>query len=433
MFKPLSAYIGLRYTRAKRDNHFVSFISMASMVGIALGVIVLITVLSVMNGYEQGIRDRYLGLFAHVTVSETGWKLENWQQRREQILKNAHVTGVAPFIEKQVMLKQGNEVRGALLEAVLPEYEEDIGTLSGAIAKPAQFSDLKAGENKIILGITLAKKLEVETGDSIILLSPKPVKPTIIIDPEQPEPSAEDQAPLLKEFIVAGTFKVDMQQLDSAAAYVHLQDAADLFEMGANVTGLRVQLDDLYKAEEVSNQIAAASSAMGKENYLVSNWKTSANQNLIKAIQLQKTMLFFVLILIIAIAAFNLVSTLIMMVTDKESDIAILRTLGMSPSQVMRIFVVQGSLLGIIGTLLGVVLGLLLASNVDSIIPWLEGLLDTHYLRAEVHLITQIEAKIETFDVVLIATSAIVLSILATLFPAWKASKVQPAESLRYE
>ncbi len=433
MFKPLSAYIGLRYTRAKRDNHFVSFISMASMMGIALGVIVLITVLSVMNGYEQGIRDRYLGLFSHVTVSETGWQLENWQQRREQILETSHVIGVAPFIEKQVMLKQGNEVRGALLEAVLPEYEKSIGTLSDAIIKPAKFSDLKAGENNIILGITLAKKLKVETGDSIILLSPKPFKAPILIDPAQPPPAAEDQMPLLKEFIVAGIFKVDMQQLDSAAAYVHLQDAADLFEMGDKVTGLRVQLDDLYKAQEVSDEIAAASSALGKDNYLLSNWKTSANQNLIKAIQLQKTMLFLVLIMIIAIAAFNLVSTLIMMVTDKESDIAILRTLGMSPSQVMRIFVVQGSLLGIIGTLLGVVLGLLLASNVDTIIPWLEGLLDTHYLRAEVHLITEIEAKIEAFDVILIAASAIVLSILATLFPAWKASKVQPAESLRYE
>jgi len=432
MFKPLSTFIGLRYTRAKRDNHFVSFISLASMLGITLGVIVLITVLSVMNGYEEGIRDRYLGMFSHVTVSETGWQLENWQQRQEQVLKTKHVIAAAPFIEKQVMLKQGNEVRGALLEAVLPEYEKNIGTLSNAIAKPAQFSDLKAGENKIILGATLAKKLQVERGDSIVLLSPKSIKTTILTESEQPQ-SAEDQAPLLKEFIVAGTFKVDMQQLDSAAAYVHLQDAVDLFEMGDKVTGLRIQLDDLYKAQEVSDEIAAASSAQGNENYLISNWKTSANQNLIKAIQLQKTMLFFVLILIIAIAAFNLVSTLIMMVTDKESDIAILRTLGMSPAQVMRIFVVQGSLLGVLGTLLGIALGLLLASNVDTIIPWLEQLLDTHYLRAEVHLITQIEAKIETFDVVIIALSALFLSILATLFPAWKASKVQPAESLRYE
>jgi len=421
LFKPLPAYIGLRYTRAKRDNHFVSFISAASVLGIVLGVVVLITVLSVINGYEQGMRDRYLGMLSDVTVSEAGWQLPNWEHRREQILTIPHVVAAAPFIEKQVMLKQGNNVRGVLLQAVLPEYEKGVGTLSKFIAEPAKFTDLKAGENKIILGETLAKKLNVMRGDSLILLSPRAI--TSINSA-----TSEAQAPLLKEFIVAGTFKVDMQQYDSTTAYVHMQDASDLFEMGSIVTGLRVQLDDIFLAPEVSNDIVAASTG----NYLVTNWTTS-NQNFFKAIQLQKTMLFFVLILIIAIAAFNLVSTLIMVVTDKESDIAILRTLGMSPAQVMRVFVVQGTLLGITGTILGVIFGLLLASNVGNIIPWLEQLLDTHFLQAEVHGITHIDAKIESLDVILIAMSALVLSLLATLFPAWKASRVQPAESLRYE
>lgn len=422
MFKPLSAYIGLRYTKAKRDNHFVSFISAASVLGIVLGVVVLITVLSVINGYEQGMRDRYLGMLSHVTVSDTGWQLPNWQKRRDEVLRTSHVVEAAPFIEKQVMLKQGNEVRGVLLQAVLPEFEKGIGTLSKFIAEPAKFSDLKAGENQIILGETLAKKLKVERGDSLTLLSPR----TLNINPDAN--SIQDQSPILKEFTVAGTFKVDMQQYDSTTAYVHMKDASDLFEMDDFVTGLRVQLDDIYLAPEVSNEIVAASTG----SYLVTNWTTS-NRNFFKAIQLQKTMLFFVLILIIAIAAFNLVSTLIMVVTDKESDIAILRTLGMSPAQVMRVFIVQGSVLGLVGTILGVIFGLLLASNVGNIIPWLEQLLDTHLLQAEVHGITQIDAKIETMDVVLISLSALGLSVLATLFPAWKASRVQPAESLRYE
>ncbi len=419
MFKPLSAFIGFRYTRAKRDNHFVSFISVASVFGILLGVMVLITVLSVINGYEKGMRDRYLGMLSHVTVSEEGWQLPDWEKRKDQVLQTPGVKAAAPFIEKQVMLKEGLEVRGAMLEAVLPDLEKDIGTLSRYIAKPAKFSDLKAGENNIILGETLAKKLGVKRGDALTLLSPRPVTDVN---------AGEQQIPLLREFNVVGTFKVDMQQYDSTTAYIHLDDARDLFEMGDLVTGLRVQLDDMYKAPQISEAIAAASTG----HYIVTNWTTS-NQNFFKAIQLQKTMLFLVLVLIIAIAAFNLVSTLIMVVTDKEADIAILRTLGMSPAQVMRVFIVQGSLLGITGTVLGVILGLLLASNVGTIVPWLEQLFNTHFLQAEVHGITHVDAKIETLDVVLIAMSALVLSVLATLFPAWKASRVQPAESLRYE
>ncbi len=419
MFKPLSAYIGLRYTRAKRDNHFVSFISAASVLGIVLGVVVLITVLSVINGYEQGMRDRYLGMLSHVTVSEAGWELPDWRERREQVLKTPHVRAAAPFIEKQVMLKAGEKVRGSLLQGVLPEYEKEIGTVSRYIAPPAKFSDLKAGEYNMILGETLAKKLGVKVGDSLTLLSPRA---DFSLD------GGDAQLPLLKEFNVVGTFKVDMQQYDSTTAYVNLQDAADLFEMGDLVTGLRVQLDDIYLAPQVTQQIAAQSSG----DYIVTNW-TMSNQNFFKAIQLQKTMLFFVLILIIAIAAFNLVSTLIMVVTDKESDIAILRTLGMSPAQIMRVFIVQGSVLGLIGTVLGVLLGLWLASNVGVIVPWLEQLFNTHFLQAEVHGITHVDAKIEFLDVVLIAMSALILSVLATLFPAWKASRVQPAESLRYE
>ncbi len=425
MFQPLSTFIGLRYTKAKRDNHFVSFISLASVIGIALGIIVLITVLSVINGYETGMRDRYLGMLSHITVTDSDWQLPHWQKRRNEILKVKRVIAAAPFIEKQVMLKESDVVQGTLLEAVLPKYEKNIGTINQYISSPEGLGVLKAGEYNIILGETLAKKFNVSAGDSVTLVSPS--KQSLLINDDGTQETI-DQLPTIRDFTVVDTFKVDMQIYDSATAYIHLQDALDLFEMNDQVTGLRVQIDDIYKAQEVSYAIADKSTG----DYVITNW-TTQNANMFKAIKLQKTMLFLVLILIIGVAAFNLVSTLIMVVMDKQADIAILRTQGMSPSQVMRIFIVQGSVLGIIGTIIGVVFGLIVASNISEIVQWVEQFFNTQFLKADVHGITQIDARIETADVLLIAFSAFALTILATLFPAWKASKVQPAEALRYE
>lgn len=425
MFQPLSVFIGSRYTKAKRVNHFVSFISMASVIGIALGIIVLITVLSVINGYETGMRDRYLGMLSHVTVTDSDWKLPDWQNRRNQVLKEKHVIAAAPFIEKQVILKESEVVQGSLIEAVLPTFEKDIGTINQFIKSPLGLNLLKSGNYSIILGETLAEKFNVKNGDSVTLLTSPP--PSFIVD-ESGAQSVGDQLPILKEFTVVSTFKVDMQSYDATTAYIHLDDAAELFEMNNSVTGLRVQLDDIYKAQEVSEVIGANSTG----DYLITNW-TTQNTNIFKAIKLQKTMLFLVLILIIGVAAFNLVSTLIMVVTDKQADIAILRTLGMPPSQVMKIFIVQGSILGILGTIIGVALGLLVASNISGIVQWIELMLNTQFLKADVHGITQIDAVIEVADVFLIAVSALSLAVLATLFPAWKASKVHPAEALRYE
>jgi lipoprotein-releasing system permease protein len=415
MFQPVEAFIGLRYTKARRQSHFVSFITFASMFGIALGVMVLIVVLSVMNGFESSMRDRILGMLSHVTISETDAKIERWQQRREAMLKRDHVVAVAPFVERQVMLNASGKVQGTLLEGVLPDYEKQISNVPEKMIE-GSFTNLVAGKNNIILGSKLAKALKVDAGDSIILLTPN--ADTLI----------SGELPVLREFNVVGMFEVDLQQYDKTTAYVHMQDAVDLFELDEQVTGLRIKLDDLYKSNQVSNDIATTSG----EDLWISDW-TKNNTTVFKAIQLQKTMMFFILGMIIAVAAFNLVSTLVMVVTDKESDIAIFRTLGLTPLSVMKVFMVQGTLIGLIGVSLGVLFGVVLAMNVGTLLPWIEGLLDTRFISADVYGISKIESNIRWLDILIIALSALVLSMLATIYPAWKASRLQPAEALRYE
>jgi len=323
----ISTTIGLRYTKAKRDNRFVSFISLASIIGVALGVLELIVVLSVMNGYENGMRDRYLGMLSHVTVSDSDWDLPLWQDRRERVLETTQVTAVAPFVEKRVMLKEADKVKAVLLQAVLPEYEKSIGTINQFISSPKGLSILESGHYDIILGETLAKDLGVKVGESITLLSPR--KESFIVNNDGSQ-SLQNKTPILRDFNIVSTFKIDMQMYDSGTAYIHMDDAQALFDTGDNVTGLRVQIDDIYKAKSVSHAIAKHLTG----DYVVSNW-TIQFANIFRAIQLQKTMLFLVLVLIVGVAAFNLVSTLIMVVTEKQSDIAILRTLGMSQGQVM--------------------------------------------------------------------------------------------------
>jgi len=399
---------------------------MASVIGIVLGIAVLITVLSIMNGYIQGVQDRHLGMLSHVTVTDTDWQLPNWEQRRQKILKQEYVRAAAPFVEKQVMLKQAEKVHAALIEGILPGMEKEIGTINRYISKPYSLDILKAGEFKVILGEKLAKELDVVIGDSITLLSPR--KQSFIVNADDGSQNPDDLIPIFKEFEVAATFKVDMQTYDSNFAYIHMQDAKELFELGTDVTGIRVQLDDLFKAKEVTNRIAKNSEG----DFLLTNWTTQYS-TFFKVLQLQKTMLFMILLLIIVVAAFNLISTLIMVVTDKESDIAILKTLGMAPSKVMRIFIIQGGVLTLIGIIFGVILGVLIATNVSDIVQWVEQLLGKTFLTAEIHGITHIDAKIEWLDVFLIALSTFVLAVLATVYPAWKASKVHPADALRYE
>ena len=415
MFQPLEAAIGLRYTRARRQSSFVSFISFASMIGIALGVIVLITVLSVMNGFEQVMRDRIMGVLSHVEVSETDASIDDWKTRREGLLKLDHVVAAAPFIEKQIMLNESNRVQGAILEGVLPEYEKHTSNMTDKMLE-GSFEDLKAGDDNIIIGVKIAESLKLGVGDTVTLLTPSA------------EGMESGELPFLKQFNIVGIFRVDLQQYDEGTVFVHMDDAATLFEMDEKVSGVRVKLNDLYKAPQVSQHIANTSG----NDYWVTDW-TKRNENFFKAIQLQKTMMFFLLGLIIAVAAFNLVSTLVMVVTDKGSDIAIFRTLGMTPFSVMKVFMVQGTLIGVIGTILGVIFGVLLAMNVDVIVPWLERLFDVNFISEDVYGISTLESRIDWADVATIAVSALVLSMLATLYPSWKASRVQPAEALRYE
>jgi lipoprotein-releasing system permease protein len=414
MFKPLDVFIGLRYTRSRRQGAYVSFIALASMIGIALSVLVLITVLSIMNGFEQAFRERVLGMASHVTVSAENNEIFAWQEMRETLLSFPHVTGIAPFIDKQVMLNVNGEVRGASLQGILPEYQQTVGTIEQHMT--GRFEDLKAGEYGIILGQTLAEDLGLKVGDDVTSMSLRSL-------------SLEGgELPILKEFKVLGTFKLDMKLFDSTMAFIHLQDAADMLQMEQRVSGLRLQLDDMNQAPAVS-AIIYDSATPGT---WIIDW-TRQYSPFFKALQTQKTMFFFILVMLVAVAAFNLVSTMVMMVTDKDGDIAILRTQGLSPSKVMRIFMVQGSLIGVIGTFFGVVFGVLLSLNIEIIVPAIEYLLGMPLMSEDGFFINKIKGAIEIGDIVLIAGSTLLLSLLATLYPSWKASKVQPAESLRYE
>ena len=415
MFRPLTLYIGLRYTRAKRRNHFISFISLISMLGITLGVTALITVLSVMNGFEHELRHRILGMTSHATISGYGAPLRNWQEVAELARQDARVLGAAPFIQKEGMLIEGTRVNGSLIRGVLPAEEPAVSEV-GEKMQAGSLDDLRAGEYNIILGVDLARILGVIVGDKVTLVTPSAnVTPAGVL-------------PRLKRFTVSGIFQVGMYEYDSALALVHLDDAAILFRMSGEITGVRLKLDDMFLAPWVARELAGNLPG----TYHVSDW-TQQHANFFRAIRTEKTVMFVILSLIVAVAAFNIVSTLVMVVTDKKADIAFLRTLGLSPRGVMGVFMVQGTVIGFVGTLLGVVGGVLLALNVETIVPAIESLFSVQFLPADVYYISTLPSRLNFADVVRIAVLAFLLSIVATLYPAWSASRTQPAEALRYE
>lgn len=415
MFKPVELFVGLRYTRAKRRNHFISFISLSSMLGIALGVTALITVLSVMNGFEKEVRERILDMVSHLTVTDFDGRLKNWPKVLDTTKTHKNVIAAAPYVEAQGMLINGSSVNGTLIRGVLPEHEPNVSNVSSKMKK-GRFTDLQAGKFGVILGQDLARILGVHVGDKVTMVTPSAnVTPAGV-------------APRLKRFTVVGVFYIGMYEYDSTMALIHMKDAQRLFRMNDQVTGVRAKLNDLFAAPLTRNELQDNSLS----EYWVRDW-SSYHANWFRAVKIEKRMIFLLLLLIVAVAAFNIVSTLVMVVTDKQSDIAILRTLGASPRSIMGIFMVQGAIIGFIGTLLGTVGGVSLALNLDTVVPFIEKLLGIHILDPSVYYISELPSDLHWDDVWTICSISLILGLVATLYPAWHASKTQPAEALRYE
>lgn len=415
MFKPFELYVGLRYTRAKRRNHFISFISLTSMLGITLGVTALITVLSVMNGFEKEVRERILDMVSHLTVTNYQQGVADWRKVMATTKSHPHVIAAAPYVEGEGMLIHGRGVNGARIRGILPEFEGGVSAVAKKM-EVGKLSDLKPGEFGVVLGRDLARILGVDVGDKVTM-----VTPSVNVTPA-------GMVPRMKRFRVVGLFYIGMYEYDSALAVIHLEDAQRLFKMDSRVTGIRAKLDDLFRAPEVRYQLQDG--VLGR--FWVRDW-SSYHSNWFRAVKIEKRMIFLLLLLIIAVAAFNIVSTLVMVVTDKESDIAILRTLGASPGRVMGIFMVQGTVIGLVGTLLGTIGGVSLALNLDVVVPWIENLFGIRFLDPGVYYISELPSDLHWDDVWMITTVSFLLGVVATLYPAWRASKTQPAEALRYE
>ena len=415
MFRPLELFVGLRYTHSKRRTHFISFISMTSMLGIALGVTALITVLSVMNGFEKELRDRILGMASHATVTTYAGRMADWQGLSQTLEEQSSIIAMAPYVQGESMLSQGKRVSGAIIRGVMPGMEGGVSDVVSHI-NGGDLTLLKAGEYNIILGSELAIVLGVGVGDSVTVVSPQvTIGPTGIL-------------PRLRRFTVAGVFEVGMFEYDRGVALVHIKDAARLFSLDDNVTGLRLKLEDIYDAPRLAREL----SAQLPGGYRVEDW-TRQHANFFRAVKTEKRVMFIILTLIVAVAAFNIVSTLIMVVTDKRSDIAILRTLGASPGSIMKIFIIQGVVIGVLGTALGVAGGLGLALNVETIVPAIESFFNVEFLAADVYYISEVPSELHWKDVWVMASVSMGLSLLATLYPAWRAARTHPAEALRYE
>ncbi|MEY2893331.1 MAG: hypothetical protein RJA98_3239 [Pseudomonadota bacterium] len=415
---PYELQIGWRYTRsgrAGRRNGFISFISGVSMLGIALGVAALIIVLSVMNGFQKEVRDRMLSVIAHIEVLDSsGAGLPDWRATAATAKQNPQVMAVAPFVAAQALIARGEDMRGAVVRGILPNEEAKVTDLAAQM-QATTLSKLLPGQWGIVLGGELARSLGVREGDHITIVAPGgQVTPAGVV-------------PRLKQLTVVGTFDSGHFEYDSGMALLHIDDAAKLFRVDG-ASGVQLRLSDLHQAREVAQQL---SDTLGP-NLTVRDW-TRTNRNWFAAVQLEKRLMFIILTLIVAVAAFNLVSTLVMTVTDKRADIAILRTLGASPRSIMGIFMVQGATSGIIGTLGGALLGLLVAFNIDVIVPAIERALHTTFLPPSVYLISTMPSEPQQADIVPIVLISLLLSLLATLYPSWRASRVQPAEALRYE
>jgi lipoprotein-releasing system permease protein len=412
---PFEFFIGLRYTRAKRRNHFISVISLISMLGIALGVAALIVVLSVMNGFQQELRARILGVASHITLTGADNTLAGWREVASRARENPRVVAAAPYVNGQAMFAFGADVRGALVRGIDPELENQVADV-GSHMIAGRLDGLKAGEFGVVLGAELARALRVFPDDRVTLIAPQGlVTPAGIL-------------PRLKQFRVVGIFQVGMFEFDSGLALIHVADAQRLYQLGDRVSGVRLKLTDLFQSRSVARELYNAID----EDVVISDW-TRSHANFFRAVEIEKRVMFIILTLIVAVAAFNIVSTLVMVVTDKQSDIAILRTLGASPASVMKIFIVQGVLIGTIGTAIGVIGGILLALNVETVVPFLERLLNLRFLDPSVYYISELPSDLQRGDVITIGAMSFLIALVATIYPSWRASRVRPAEALRYE
>jgi len=416
MFRPLFVFIGTRYTRAKRRNHFVSFISLTSIIGLALGVVVMIVVLSVMNGFDHEMRTRVLGMVPHATL-ESGEAISDWPSLAAKVKQNPQVLAVAPFTQMQGLLTNNGKVSKVLLNGIDPKLERQVSIIDNFMQQ-GKLDDLAPGDFGIVIGDKAAAKLGASIGDKLTFVAPE-----VTVTPG-------GMFPRMKRFTVVGIFHVGAGELDGYLGVTNLQDLARLHRWKADqVQGLRLKFDDLFQAPRAAWTIAQQ---LGEDRYYARDW-TRTHGNLYQAIRMEKAMIGLLLLLIVAVAAFNIISTLVMVVNDKKGDIAILRTLGATPGQIMRIFMVQGTVIGVIGTAVGALVGMFAALNVSAAIAGLESLIGHKFLNADVYFIDYLPSQLQADDVLMVCGAALVLSFLATLYPAWRAARTQPAEALRYE
>jgi lipoprotein-releasing system permease protein len=408
-------FIGLRYTRSRQRTRFISVISLISIVGIALGMTVLITVLSVFNGFQREVRTRMLSAVAHIQVSSINERLTDWRSIAQAVARHPEVKATAPYVTAQGLLTSGGNVHGVFLRGIVPELENAVDDL-GRNMRRGELTALKPGEFGIILGDALARQLGVVPGEVIVLVAP------------QGQITPAGMIPRLRQFTVVGIFNIGHYEIDSTLALVHMEDAQRLYRMGTDVSGVRVKLDDLFRAPQIARELLP----LLPPNITVLDW-TKMNATYFRAVDLEKRMMSLLLFFIIAIAAFNLVSSLFMVVKEKGADIAILRTLGASPGGVLRVFMIQGVLIGFVGVLFGIVFGILGALNVDSIVSFVEHIFGFKFLPQDVYQISDLPSELHAQDVIVTAITAFVMAALATVYPSWRASKVNPAEALRYE
>ncbi len=415
MIRPFEIFVGLRYMRARRRNHFISFISVTSMMGIALGVMALITVLSVMNGFQRTLRQRILGVISDVTVSGPAHRLKEWRSVTGVALHEPGVVAAAPYVRGEGLLVHGQFSSGAIVRGVIPHREKGVSDIATHMVS-GRFQALRPGRFGIVLGRYLAWRLGATVGSRILLVAPGGmVTPAGFL-------------PRLRSFKVVGIFNVGMYEYDAGLALINLRDAQALYHMGRQVTGVRLKLTHVEQAPQIRRALSAKLPLYDQ----VRDW-SQEHANFFRALKTEKTVMFVILLLIVAVAAFNIVATLVMVVTDKRADIAILRTLGSSPSSILVIFLVQGTLIGVIGTFVGVVLGIVLSLNLTTIVPFIEHVFHTRFLSANVYYISELPSHLRWADVIHVAVTSFAMSFAATLYPAWRAAKTEPAEALRYE